>query len=92
VLLSHGNESIGDTALIHHFDRAGVQTTRARPLDLLVDAPFDNRGVDPRQRQLRRQHQARRAAARDHHIMFCHRRRLCGMARGLRQPPGPGII
>ena len=51
---------------------------------VLAGAPLDDGDVDPRQRQLARQHQPRRASAGDHHRMLGHRlsRRLCG-TRGL---------
>ncbi len=65
-------EPIGDAALIEHLDGACVQTARARADEVLAGAPLDNGDVDPRQRQLARQHQPRRAAAGDHHRMFGH--------------------
>jgi hypothetical protein len=49
-----------------------VQTACARADEVLAGAPLDNDDVDPRQRQLARQHQPRRASAADHHRMFGH--------------------
>jgi len=63
-------EPISDPPLIENLDRARVQTTCARAGDVLAGAPLDNRNVDPRQRQLARQHQPRRTAPGDHHRMF----------------------
>ena len=39
------------------------------PIELLAGAPLDNGNVDPRQRQLARQHQPRRTSSGDHHRM-----------------------
>ena len=50
-----------------------VQTARARAGEVLAGAPLDDGDVDPRQRQLARQHQPRRTAAGDHHRMLGHR-------------------
>ena len=66
-------EPFGDAALIEHLDGAGVQTAGARAVELLTGASFDDDDVDPRQRQLARQHQPGRAAAGDDHRMFGHR-------------------
>ena len=65
-------EPIGDATLIEHLDRARVQTARARAGELLAGAPLDDRDVDPRQRQLARQHQPGRASSGDHHRMLGH--------------------
>jgi len=46
----------------------------AGAVDILTGAPFDDDDVDPRQRQLARQHQPGRPASCDHHRMFGHRR------------------
>ena len=66
-------ESFRDATLIEHLDGAGVKTPASRSVDLLIGASFDDDDVDPRQRQLARQHQPGRAASRDHHRMFGHR-------------------
>src|SRR5713226_45937 len=65
-------EPIGDSALVEDLDGARVETPRARSGEVLAGAPLDNRDVDPRQRQLARQHQPRRAAPGDYHRMFGH--------------------
>jgi hypothetical protein len=67
-------ESFGDATLIEHLDGAGVKTPGSRSVDILIGASFDDDDVDPRQRQLARQHQPGRAASCDHHRMFGHRR------------------
>ena len=65
-----GQEAVGDPALVEHLDRPRVQPARPRAGKVLVRAPLDDRHVDPRERQLPRQHQPRRAAADDHHRML----------------------
>jgi hypothetical protein len=67
-------ESLRDATLIEHLDGAGVKTPGSRSVDILTGASFDDDDVDPCQRQLARQHQPGRAASRDHHRMFGHRR------------------
>jgi len=71
-LLTLGNESIDDSALIENLEGARVQSTRARAGQILVGTTLDDRDVDSRQRQLARQHQSRRTATDDHHRMFGH--------------------
>ena len=68
--LSGREESVGDASLIEHLDGAGVETPGSRSVDILTGASFDDDDVDPRQRQLARQHQPGRAASCDHHRMF----------------------
>ena len=65
-------EAFSDSPLIEHFDRACVQTAFARSGDVLIFAPLDDGDVDPRKRQLCRQHQARRTSSGDHHCMIRH--------------------
>ena len=65
-------EAIGDAALVEHLDGAGVQAPGSRSVELLTGASFDDDDVDPRQRQLGRQHQSRRTASGDHHRMLGH--------------------
>jgi hypothetical protein len=67
-----GQEAVGDTTLIEHFDGARVQTSRARAFEPDAGASLDDENVGPRQRQLRRQHHPRRTAAGDHHRMLGH--------------------
>ena len=50
-----------------------VQAAGARAGEVLAGAPLDDGDVDPRQRQLARQHQPRRTASGDHHRMLGHR-------------------
>ena len=49
-----------------------MQTAGARAGEVLAGAPLDDGDVDPRQRQLGRQHQPRRTSSSDHHRMFGH--------------------
>ena len=73
--LSHlplGEEPISDPTLIEHLDRARVKTAGPRAGEHMVGAPLDDRDVDPRQRQLSRQHHPRRTASGDHHRMLAH--------------------
>ena len=73
--LSLGEEPIGDPALVEDLDGACVQPACARAGKVLAGAPLDDRDVDARQRQLARQHQARRTRAGDHHRVLGHRPR-----------------
>ena len=86
-------EPFRDATLIEHLDGAGVQTAGARAVELLTGASFDDDDVDPRQRQLARQHQPGRAASCDHHRMFGHRRSSdVGVSRSWSLPlPGPKV-
>ena len=67
-------EPIGDAALVEDLDGARVQAARARADEVLARASLDDDHVRPRQGQLARQHQPRRAAAGDHHRVLGHRR------------------
>src|SRR6185503_19107747 len=55
-------------------DGARVQTASARADELLALASLDDGDVDPRQRQLARQHQTGRASAGDQYRMLRHPR------------------
>src|SRR3954470_20738732 len=68
-------EAIRDSALIEHLDSACVKAARARAGQVLARAPLDDGNVDLRQRQLARQHEARRTSSGDHHGMFASTRR-----------------
>ena len=72
--LPRREESFRDATLIEHLDGAGVKTPGSRSVEILTGASFDDDDVDPRQRQLARQHQPGRTASCDHHRMFGHRR------------------
>src|SRR6185437_1778795 len=50
-----------------------MQASRAGADDLRARAPFDNRDVDTRQRELGRQHHPRRTSTANHHRMLRHR-------------------
>ena len=65
-------EPVDDAALIEDLERARAQTAGTRTGKLLVGAAFDDGDVDARQRQLARQHQARRACTGDHDCVFRH--------------------
>ena len=80
--LPRREEPFRDATLIEHLDGAGVQTAGARSVELLIGASFDDDDVDPRQRQLARQHQPGRAASCDHHRMLGHRRSPADAAVG----------
>src|SRR5215213_2355332 len=56
-----------------------VQTACARAGEVLAGAPLDDGNVDPRQRQLARQHQPRRTSSGDHHRVLGHSRTPAGM-------------
>ena len=60
--LALGEEPVGDASLVEDLERAGVEPTRPRAHQLRRRAPLDDRDIDPRQRQLGTQHQARRPA------------------------------
>jgi hypothetical protein len=74
--LSLREEPVGDSTLIEDLDRARVQTPCARAGEVLVGAPLDDGDVHARQRQLGRQHQARRTSSGDHNRMLGHRHSL----------------
>ena len=71
--LPRREEPFRDAALIEHLDGAGVKTPGSRSVEILTGASFDDDDVDPRQRQLARQHQPGRAASCDHHRMSSSR-------------------
>ncbi len=71
--LPRREESLRDATLIQHLDGAGVKTAGSRSVDLLTGASFDDDDVDPRQRQLARQHQPSRTTSCDHHRVLGHR-------------------
>ena len=71
--LPRREEPFRDATLIEHLDGAGVQTPGSRSVEILTGASFDDDDVDPRQRQLARQHQPGRTASGDHHRMLGHR-------------------
>jgi hypothetical protein len=73
VLLSPREEPIGDSTLIENLDGAREQTARALAGQVLVRPPFNDRDVNPCQRQLTCQHQPRWTASDDHHGVFRHR-------------------
>jgi hypothetical protein len=55
--LAFREETFRDPALTEHLDRAGVPTTGARAVEVLVGAPFDDDDIDAGQRQLGGEHQ-----------------------------------
>ena len=71
------DETLGDAALVEHFDRAHVQAACARTFELLARAPLDDHGVDARERELAREHEPGRPAAGDDDGM------LVALARGI---------
>ena len=71
--LSLRQEPVGDPTLVEDLDGARVQAAGARTGEVLTVAPLDDANVDPRQRQLARQHQPRRASSGDHHRVLGHR-------------------
>src|SRR6202035_364386 len=79
--LSLGEKAISDATLVEHLDGAGVQTPRARALELEAGAPFDDDSVGPRQCQLCRQHHACGTSAGNHHSMLAHARTSAPMVR-----------
>ena len=85
--LPRREEAIGDAALVEDLDGARVQAACGRADAVLAGAPLDNGDVDPRQRQLARQHQARRTSAGDHHRMLHHRHAPSGITPRILAPP-----
>jgi len=71
--LSLREEPIRDSTLIEDLDGACVKTACARAGQVLAGAPLDDGDVDPRQRQLARQHQPGRTSSGDQHRMLGHR-------------------
>jgi hypothetical protein len=67
--LSLGEKPFGDAALVQYFDRARMQAVRARAGQRLAVAPLDDADIHASQFQLGRQHQPRRPAAGDDHVM-----------------------
>jgi hypothetical protein len=80
--LPRREESFRDATLIKHLDGAGVKTPGSRSVDILTGASFDDDDVDPRQRQLARQHQPGRTSSCDHHRMLGHRHSPANAAPG----------
>ena len=76
-----------DAALIEQLDRPRMKTTRVPALEILVFASLDDDDVDPRERELGRQHQTRRASSSDHNRMTRHRSHLL-RSRTLRHGQG----
>lgn len=73
MFLPRREEPFRDATLIEHLDGAGVKSPGSRSVEVLAGATFDDDDVDPRQRQLARQHQPGRAASCGHHCMVGHR-------------------
>ena len=70
--LTPREESISDPTLIEHLDRTRLKAAGARAGQRLVRTPFKDRDINPRQRQLGRQHHPRRTTAGDDHRMLSH--------------------
>ena len=68
--LTLGKEPISDATLIEHLDRARVKTARSRADQHMIGTTLEERDIDPRQRQLSRQHHACRTTSSDHHGML----------------------
>ena len=65
-------EALRDATLIEHLDGARVKPPGSLAVDILTGASFDDDDVDPRQRQLGRQHQPGRTSSGNHHGMVRH--------------------
>ena len=76
--LPRREEPFCDAPLIEHLDGAGVKPAGTRSIDVLIGASFDDDDVDPRQRQLARQHQPGRPSSRDHYRVLCYRHAVVG--------------
>jgi hypothetical protein len=63
--------------------------SRARADEVLAGASLDNGNVDPRQRQLARQHQPRRTSSGDHHRMLGHSHTPAGITPVATSAPHP---
>jgi hypothetical protein len=70
--LPRREEPLRDAALIEHLDGAGMKTPASRAIDILTGAALDDDDVDPRQRQLARQHQLGWTSSGDDHSMLGH--------------------
>ena len=68
---------VDDAALVEDLERAGVESSGPPAVELLVGTALDHEDVDPRQRELGRQHQPGRSASRDHHLVCRHRCAPC---------------
>jgi len=66
------DEPISDSPLIENLEGPRVQTAGTRPDKRLARPQFDDDDVDPRQRELARQHQTGRASADDHNLVLGH--------------------
>ncbi|GAB3096952.1 hypothetical protein GCM10027054_25240 [Isoptericola nanjingensis] len=64
-----GEEPVGDAALVEQLDRAGVDPAAARADEVLRVASLEDDDVRPREAQLARQHEPRRAAADHRHVV-----------------------
>ncbi len=95
-------EPLGDAALVEDLDGPAVQAEGAPADDLLAGTPLEDDDVDPRQRQLARQHQAGRATADHHHGVLFHvlllrprvplpARAFCGPSGVLPQAPWAAV-
>ena len=71
--LINSDEALADATLVEDLDGPGVQTTGAVAGELLRRAAFDDRDFDLGEGELTREHQARRSATRDHHVMLVRR-------------------
>ena len=67
MLLPLRQEPVRDPTLIEHFDRARMEAAGSRFAEILRRASLNDDDVDPRQRELARQHHPGRTAARDHY-------------------------
>ena len=85
------DESFHDAALIEYLHGASVQTTGSRAVEILIGASFDDDNIDPRQRQLGRQHQPGRAASCDYDRVLGHESWSARLGR-LRQAPSLAVF
>ncbi len=72
VHLPRREESFRDATLIKYLDGPRVKPAGSRSIEVMTGTSFDDDDVDPRQRQLARQHQPGRAASSDHDRMLGH--------------------
>ena len=87
--LSLGEEPVGDPALVEDLQRARVEPARAGADQLRCRTSFDDRDIDPRQRQLPGQHHARRPAPDDDHFVHLSPCLFPARPRSLGHRPGP---
>lgn len=90
-------EPVGDTALVEDLDRSRVKPSGTSANQVQSRTPLQHHDINPRQRQLARQHQTSRPAADNRHVVHVnprsprHDREVCGPTGALPQAPPPRL-